>query len=1162
MIEYNSPFAKIKIDNYVCGDTYFDVADRLGAPYKSQPVVCVKNGVPVLRKDWHKPIGMVEDEIKFIIIPRGQSIKNILRTVAIIALGIVAGPIAGLLGFAAGTIGFALVSAAIVIGGTFLINAFLGPTVPKVKNQSSESASPTYNLQAQGNAARLLEPIPRLYGRHQLFPDFASQPFQTFENNDQYLYTLLCLGVGYYNLEKINIGESELWDSTSGYSSTFSNVQFEVIPPGQRITLFPSNVNTSSEVAGQELDDPSNWLGPYVANPNNQATDHLQVDIVLPRGLYYANDKGGLSNASVSFEVQVRAIDNLGDPIGGYSTVMTENFTLATSTPQRFTRNIYLSLGRYEVRLRRTNSKQTDSRYGNDITWQALRAFIPDDNIYPDVTLLAIKIKASNQLSNQSSTQINTIQRARIPYLIDGVWQTPGETNNPAWIAADILRNTVYGAGLPDSRIDLQRLSELAQIYNNRNDTFNAVFDTSKTLWDALTSVLNTVRTAPILVAGLVTFVRDQERALARTVITPQSILKNTFKTTHIAKGDDSADDVIVEFLDSTTWENSEVQCTLPGSTSTKPARIQMFGITDRSQAWREGMYHAASNSYRRIFANVSTEADGRLLLKGDPVIVSHDLPGWSQNGLVVDYLPLDRILVLDRNISLSTTSINYVSLRRRDGKEFGPIEVIDTGFSNELKLDGNSLEALELSQDITIDEVLSIDGEAKDTAFVLGSTTEYKKRFIVVGSSMRGIDKVDLSLVIDDPRVYAADAGTAPAGISYYGPGTVPAGPEVTSLIISQDPLSEADPVLINAIWSGATGAVSYLLQTSYDGVSWQTVYNGPNLTFQFTANAGPLYVRVAAFNTIAGPWKNINPSPQEFGEPSLSPGLVSNLDATADVGAGTIQATFNAAPRATSYRGEVAIETVSGSGTFNIVKLSKITSSPFLSWTSSEITAAGGPWSRIQINVYAINDYGESAAVSDQILGLSLGAVTGLSLSTPYTGVETNIQWNSVTSATLYRVKIYNNVGVLVRTTTVTTNGYFYSNSQLLADGGPWRTFSVKVNAENASLTGPDTTLNINDPAPAAPTTISSTSPSAGRLDITWSAVSSDAIKYQVFLSTTNGFTPAVGNRVFDQNALGVSITGLASGTTYYYKVSTIDNYAGGTGYLYSSQFSRLVT
>jgi hypothetical protein len=528
---------------------------------------------------------------------------------------------------------------------------------------------------------------------------------------------------------------------------------------------------------------------------------------------------------------------------------------------------------------------------------------------------------------------------------------------------------------------------------------------------------------------------------------------------------------------------------------------------------------------------------------------------------LVADYNPITRVLIFDRNVSLSSTQTNYISLRRRDGKEFGPIEVLAREFANEVELESGSLQAVEFAQDLGIEDVLSYDGEAKDTAFVLGSTTEYKKRFIVVGTTMRGVDKVDLDLVIDDPRVYTADAGTPPPGVSYFGPGVVPDGPSVASLHISQDPLSGSDPVLINALWSGAVGAVSYILQISYDGINWLTVYNGTKLNFQIIANAGNIYVRVAAFNTIIGPWKYTDPNPQYFGTPSLTPGLVSNLDATADVNAGTIQATFNAAPRATSYRGTVLIESSPGSGTFNTIKLTKTVSSPFIAWTSSEVTAAGGPWSRIQVNVYSINDYGESAPVVDQILGITLGAVTGLSTSSAYTGVESNIQWNAVASAALYRVKIYNNVGTLVRTSTVTSNNYFYSNSQLIADGGPWRTFSVTVNAENASLTGPATTLNIADTAPPAPTTISSTSPSAGRIDITWSAVT-DATKYQVFMSTTNGFTPAVGNRVFDQNALGASITGLASGTTYYYRVSTIDSYAGGNGYLYSSQFSRLVT
>jgi hypothetical protein len=629
-------------------------------------------------------------------------------------------------------------------------------------------------------------------------------------------------------------------------------------------------------------------------------------------------------------------------------------------------------------------------------------------------------------------------------------------------------------------------------------------------------------------------------------------------------KGEETADDVIVQFMDSNTWEQTEVQATLPGSTSSQPARIELFGVTNISQAWREGMYYAASNSYRRILADVSIEMDGRLLLKGDPVIVSHDVPNWSQSGFVNDYLPLETTLVLDRNVTFSTTDTNYLVLRRKDGKEFGPIEVLSNGYSNEVVLEQGSLEAIEISQGITLEQVLSIDDEAKRTTFVLFDTDKYVKRFIVTSTTMRGMDKVDVSLVIDDERVYGADTGTPPEGVDYLGPGVTPNGPSLDSVTVHQDPLSGTDPVTLIVAWSAVGGATQYISQYSYDGVNWITGYSGGIATsYSLVVNAGDIYIRTAAVGTVLGPWKYISPNPQNFGTATLTPGTVSNLNVNADIAAGVVEVSYNSAPRATSYLIEIYTESVSGSGTFDILELSRTTSATGASFVSAEVTAAGGPWSRIQTRVYAINDYGTGAVTSLTTTGISLGTVTGLSLTSEYHGVEASIQWSAVSGASAYRVKIYNDVNTLVRETVVTSTNYFYSNSQLTTDGGPWRAFSVKVNAESSTLVGAQATLSIADVAPPVPSTITSSSPSAGNLTITWSQVMlSDVTKYQVFVSTTNGFTPATGNRVIDDNVLGVTLTGLSSGTTYYYRIRTIDSYAGGTGYIMSAQFSRLVS
>jgi hypothetical protein len=53
---------------------------------------------------------------------------------------------------------------------------------------------------------------------------------------------------------------------------------------------------------------------------------------------------------------------------------------------------------------------------------------------------------------------------------------------------ADILKAS-YGAKLDDNRIDLQALVVLDSVWQARGDTFNGVFDSKRTVWDALTQV-------------------------------------------------------------------------------------------------------------------------------------------------------------------------------------------------------------------------------------------------------------------------------------------------------------------------------------------------------------------------------------------------------------------------------------------------------------------------------------------------------------------------------------------------------------------------------------------------------------------------------------------------------------------------------------------------
>ena len=102
-------------------------------------------------------------------------------------------------------------------------------------------------MQAQGNEARLGNPIPVIYGRHLIYPDFASQPHYRYINDEQYVYQLHCIGQGEYDIEQIRIEDTPI--------SSFSEITYQIIPPGEKNTLFRDDVVTSAEVAGNKKEN-------------------------------------------------------------------------------------------------------------------------------------------------------------------------------------------------------------------------------------------------------------------------------------------------------------------------------------------------------------------------------------------------------------------------------------------------------------------------------------------------------------------------------------------------------------------------------------------------------------------------------------------------------------------------------------------------------------------------------------------------------------------------------------------------------------------------------------------------------------------------------------------------------------------------------------------
>ena len=251
------------------------------APVTDKPFICFLNGKVILRKDWCVRTRH-DDIVNFIVLPQGGGSNplRIVAMVAVIALAAWTGPIV------ASALGVSTAAATSAIGlvGSALVNALIPEKTPlSSSGYSSVEASPTYSVNAQGNSARIGEVIPVQYGRHRCYPDFAASPYLEYAGNEQYLYELFCIGLGEYEITDIRIEDTAI--------TNFEEVETQIINPGQPLTLFPANVETSDEVSGQELETNAT-VGPFVANAAGTTANRLAVDVVCSRGLYYVDGDG------------------------------------------------------------------------------------------------------------------------------------------------------------------------------------------------------------------------------------------------------------------------------------------------------------------------------------------------------------------------------------------------------------------------------------------------------------------------------------------------------------------------------------------------------------------------------------------------------------------------------------------------------------------------------------------------------------------------------------------------------------------------------------------------------------------------------------------------------------------------------------------------------
>jgi fibronectin type 3 domain-containing protein len=86
-----------------------------------------------------------------------------------------------------------------------------------------------------------------------------------------------------------------------------------------------------------------------------------------------------------------------------------------------------------------------------------------------------------------------------------------------------------------------------------------------------------------------------------------------------------------------------------------------------------------------------------------------------------------------------------------------------------------------------------------------------------------------------------------------------------------------------------------------------------------------------------------------------------------------------------------------------------------------------------------------------------------------------------------------------------------------------------------DNAEING----IEVVSAPIASPSNLTATSASASQINVNWTASSAPGVVYDIFRSTTSGFTPSSANQIGTASSTSYSDTGLTVNTTYYYVV-----------------------
>jgi len=320
--------------------------------------------------------------------------------------------------------------------------------------------------------------------------------------------------------------------------------------------------------------------------------------------------------------------------------------------------------GQYRIKIKVVSGPpEGNSRYGAKISWDGITEIINHQLTYPGVSLLALKIKASEQLSG-GMPRVSCVARK-----VKHVFELAGERDltNPANAEYFLLTENISGAGIAESKTFRSEFDEWENFCNVKCLTTNLYIDQRDT-FNSLKNYFCEMGRAQLVQRGLkFGVVLDKEDVVTQT-FNVSNMIKDSYKVNYLAY-DDRANCIRVRYFDKdSNWTSSVVELRDNSFNNANKEIVQditLFACDRKDLAIRHATLLLNYNKLLIRTSQFDAALDSLACTVGDVISVQHDTNRFEY-GCRVESCSR-KTLKLDGNFKFEFGKIYNIQIRRSD---------------------------------------------------------------------------------------------------------------------------------------------------------------------------------------------------------------------------------------------------------------------------------------------------------------------------------------------------------------------------------------------------------------------------------------------------------------------------------------------------------------